>query len=100
MDASSDPQNLIQPLSIGNAVSAGLRLYRSHFKQYIQVALTATLWVLLPLLLAVPLILFFATVQSYYALLALIVPAWLALLIYCIARYMADSAAIVRLAFG
>ncbi|NJR64286.1 MAG: DUF975 domain-containing protein [Leptolyngbyaceae cyanobacterium CRU_2_3] len=100
MDSSSNPQGSIQPLNVGNAVSAGLRLYSSHFQQYIMVAFIATLWILLPLVVAGLIILFFATVQNYYALLALMIPAWIALLVYCLAQYMAGAAAIVRLSFG
>lgn len=40
----------IQPLSVGNVVSAGIRLYRSHLKDYFLVALIASLWLFLPLL--------------------------------------------------
>ncbi|MEH1942845.1 MAG: DUF975 domain-containing protein [Nostoc sp.] len=39
----------IQPLSIGNVVSAGMRLYRSHLKLYLKLALTAYVWALLPI---------------------------------------------------
>ncbi|BAZ83039.1 hypothetical protein PN497_00110 [Sphaerospermopsis kisseleviana CS-549] len=38
-----------EPLSIGNVVSAGVRLYRSHLKKYLQLALIAHLWVLVPI---------------------------------------------------
>ncbi|MEH2036554.1 DUF975 domain-containing protein [Nostoc sp.] len=38
----------IQPLSIGNVVSAAVRLYRSHLKEYFLLALKAYVWVLLP----------------------------------------------------
>lgn len=38
----------MQPLSIGNVVTAGLRIYRSHFKSYFLLALKAYLWVLVP----------------------------------------------------
>ncbi|NMF66880.1 DUF975 domain-containing protein [Brasilonema octagenarum] len=38
----------IQPLSLGNVVSAGLRLYRSHFKDYFLLALKAYVWLLVP----------------------------------------------------
>jgi hypothetical protein len=41
-------QGSIQPLSIGNVVSAGLRLYRSHLKTYFQLAAIANLWILVP----------------------------------------------------
>lgn len=37
-----------QPLSVGNVVSAGLRLYRSHLKDYFLLALKAYVWVLVP----------------------------------------------------
>lgn len=38
----------MQPLSVGNVVSAAMRLYRSHFKDYFLLALKAYLWVLVP----------------------------------------------------
>lgn len=43
---SNDP---IRPLSIGNVVSAGLRLYRSHLKQYFGLSVKAYLWILIPI---------------------------------------------------
>jgi hypothetical protein len=39
----------MRPLSVGNVVSAGIRLYRSHLKLYFTLALRAYLWVLLPI---------------------------------------------------
>jgi Membrane domain of glycerophosphoryl diester phosphodiesterase len=38
----------IQPLSLGNVVSAGLRLYRSHLKSYLQLSSLAYAWALIP----------------------------------------------------
>lgn len=38
----------MQPLSVGNVVTAGLRIYRSHLKSYFQLALKAYLWILVP----------------------------------------------------
>ena len=38
----------MQPLSVGNVVTAGLRIYRSHFKSYFLLAVKAYLWVLVP----------------------------------------------------
>jgi membrane-anchored glycerophosphoryl diester phosphodiesterase (GDPDase) len=37
------------PLSVGNVVSASLRIYRDHFKSYLGLALVASLWVLVPI---------------------------------------------------
>ncbi|MCC5643806.1 hypothetical protein LC607_12785 [Nostoc sp. CHAB 5824] len=39
----------IQPLSIGNVVSAAVRLYRSHLNTYLKLAAIAHLWVLVPI---------------------------------------------------
>lgn len=39
----------MQPLSIGNVVTAGVRLYRSNLKTYLKLAASAYLWVLVPI---------------------------------------------------
>ena len=39
----------IQPLSVGNVVSAAVRLYRSHLKTYLKLAAIAHLWILVPI---------------------------------------------------
>ena len=41
-------QNL-PPLSVGNVVSAGLRIYRDHFQSYFSLGFIAYLWVLIPI---------------------------------------------------
>jgi hypothetical protein len=41
--------NPIQPLSVGSVVSAGIRLYRSHLKEYFFIALKAYAWLLVPI---------------------------------------------------
>ncbi|MGC9526451.1 MAG: glycerophosphoryl diester phosphodiesterase membrane domain-containing protein [Limnospira sp.] len=38
-----------EPLSVGNVVSAGLRIYRDHFKLYYSLAFRAYLWILIPI---------------------------------------------------
>ncbi|MDJ0799586.1 MAG: DUF975 domain-containing protein [Calothrix sp. MO_167.B12] len=48
MSFNPHPSGSLQPLSIGNVVSAGVRLYRSHFKQYLSLTLRAFLWFFLP----------------------------------------------------
>jgi hypothetical protein len=37
------------PLSVGNVVSASLRIYRDHFKSYFGLAFVANLWLLVPI---------------------------------------------------
>ncbi|HEY9299952.1 MAG TPA: hypothetical protein VIQ31_27020 [Phormidium sp.] len=39
----------IGPLSLGNVVSAGLRIYRDHFKSYLGLSIKALLWALIPI---------------------------------------------------
>lgn len=41
--------HLMQPLSIGNVVNLGVYLYRSHLKLYFKLAVTAYLWLLVPI---------------------------------------------------
>lgn len=38
-----------QPLSLGNVVSAGLRLYRSHLKSYLELSFIGYAWILVPI---------------------------------------------------
>jgi len=96
------PHQPMGPLSVGNVVSTGLVLYRSHLKSYFAIALIATLWMLLPFLLIIPIVaLFFNQVlQVSTSTLGLIIPIWLALFIYCFANYLTNSALISRLGFG
>jgi hypothetical protein len=42
-------QKSLQTLSVGDVVSAGLRIYRDRFKVYYKLALTACLWLLVPI---------------------------------------------------
>ncbi|MEL6495381.1 MAG: DUF975 domain-containing protein [Cyanobacteria bacterium J06623_7] len=39
----------MKPLSVGNVVSAGLRIYRDNFKKYYRLALIGSLWGLIPI---------------------------------------------------
>ncbi len=39
----------MKPLSIGNVVSAGLRIYRNNFKKYFKLAFFGYLWILVPI---------------------------------------------------
>lgn len=90
----------IQPLSVGNAVSTGLRLYRSHLKPYFSVAVFATLWIVLPLLLVIPLVFLLVTKILDLSALWLIIPLWLVIFLYCLSQYLTNSALISRLGFG
>lgn len=49
MSGNRRPQGSIQPLSVGNVVSTGVRLYRSHFKSYLGLSAKAYLWILVPI---------------------------------------------------
>lgn len=88
------------PLSVGNVVSAALVLYRSHLKSYLGIALLATLWVMLPLLLIIPIAVLFATRVLELTALWFVVPIVLVLLVFCSAKYAINSALISRLSFS
>ncbi|HLP87628.1 MAG TPA: DUF975 domain-containing protein [Nostocaceae cyanobacterium] len=49
MSGSSGSPGHSQPLSVGNVVSAGLKLYRSHLKEYFLIALKAYAWLIVPI---------------------------------------------------
>ncbi|GFZ94059.1 hypothetical protein [Okeania sp. KiyG1] len=91
----------MEPLSVGNVVSAGLRIYRDHFMSYFRISLRATLWSFLPIvfaLLCIPLVFLSGDYTILFVLiLILIVPV---LFIYCAAKYFVNSALISRLVFG
>ncbi|KAM3090778.1 hypothetical protein ACKFKG_28230 [Phormidesmis sp. 146-35] len=42
------PASPLGPLSVGNVVSTGIRIYRSHFKQYLILSLITYLWIFVP----------------------------------------------------
>ncbi len=48
MSRSSNLSQPLGPLSVGNVVSAGLRIYRDRFKLYYGLALQASLWLFVP----------------------------------------------------
>jgi hypothetical protein len=49
MPKNPSPSQPTGPLSVGNVVSAALRIYRDRFKSYFTLALTAYLWLLVPI---------------------------------------------------
>ncbi|QKD83892.1 DUF975 domain-containing protein [Thermoleptolyngbya sichuanensis A183] len=102
LSPSSGPNSpdLTQPLTVGNAVNVGFRLYGAKLKPYLWLATRSTLWVLLPIMLAIALGLFYATTQRYFTTLGLVIPAWVVLMVFCSARSYSLSAAIARLGFG
>lgn len=97
----------MRPMSAGNVVSAGFRLYSSHLKPYLNISVKATLWAMLPwvtlMILLTAAFLPFALSQGQnfvsLILLLLIFP-WIGLAIYCGARSSLNSALIARLAYG
>jgi hypothetical protein len=87
-------------LSVGNVVSASLRLYLDHLKPYVGVALRATLWSLLPFLILLPIPILLISGQEAALVIGLLVLIWIPLVLYCSAKYTSNSALISRLVFG
>jgi len=99
MASSSDTQEPLQPMSVGNVVNTGFRLYSNNLKPYLTVAAIATGWALIPWVALGVIVVFYAVVQQFYSFLGLLIPAWIVLLLVCSTYYLADAAAIARLAF-
>ncbi len=90
-------------MSVGNIVSTGFRLYLANFLRYGLISLRASLWLLLPWVVAIAFILFAMVsglqIAQMDGLLAIAIPVLFVLLIFCSAQSMAEFAAIVRLAY-
>ncbi|MBD2460470.1 hypothetical protein H6G89_05375 [Oscillatoria sp. FACHB-1407] len=104
MSQNLSPISPLKPLNVGNVVSAGIVLYRSHLKSYMGVALQGALWSLLPFLALLPIGLLFYGLFSpdsgFPPLLWLLIPVWLFFLVFCFAKYLLYSALLARLAFN
>lgn len=83
----------IQPLSIGNVVSAGLRLYGSHLKSYLGLAFLAYTWLFIPVAAFSIIIILLRLPPLIYLLIP--VP-----FIYGLAKFYATLALISRLAYS
>ncbi|MEQ8381279.1 MAG: hypothetical protein RH949_02775 [Coleofasciculus sp. A1-SPW-01] len=100
MSQNPDPRQSMGPLSVGNVVSAGLVLYRSHLQMYLGIALIATLW------LAPANIILFLLSSAWSGIASPLLPSWLLFLIWIpliiwgLSKYLVNSALISRLAFG
>lgn len=100
MSQNLNPREPMRPLSVGNVVSAGLVLYRSHLQMYLGIALIATLW------LAPANIIFFLLSSAWSGIASPLLPSWLLFLIWIplmilgLSKYLVNSALISRLAFG
>jgi len=90
------------PLTVGNVVSAGLRIYRDRFKTLFGISIKATLWSLAPFVaLLIPIVLAFILGENSSGIvLFLFTLAWFVLLVYCAAKSFTNLALISRLVFG
>ncbi|MGI0486040.1 hypothetical protein ACN4EK_11430 [Pantanalinema rosaneae CENA516] len=104
----------MQPLSVGNVISASIRLYGNHLKQYLLIAVIAAGWSILPTIIdwGIQAIFFGSTLAQLSnpaaasnpagnpGILLLFRLAILALAIYCSAKYYLNLGLLSRLAFG
>ncbi|MBU7583123.1 MAG: DUF975 domain-containing protein [Nostoc sp. TH1S01] len=104
MSGNFDSPSPMQPLSVGNVVSAGVRLYRSHLKSYFSLAVIVCLWSMLPFLFFVPsgIILYVNLASGRNSPLNWLIVSLigLGLSIYALGKSLVNSATISRLAFG
>ena len=92
----------MEPLSVGNVISAGLRIYRDNFKKYFQLAFLGYLWIFVPIFIlgAIGTIAVGVLGQSAASsILVLLIVTAVACLIYGCAKYYAIAGLISRLAY-
>jgi hypothetical protein len=97
----NEPSNLKNPMSVGDILKTGWRLYIAHFSKYCLIALIATIWSLIPTVFN----LLTTFVPSYFgtsvppgiAILAFVV--WVAIAIYCGAQALGEFAGISRITY-
>jgi hypothetical protein len=103
-DQTRPPQGPMQPLNIGNVVNAALRLYQSRWQAYLGISLRAMLWLALPVLIFIGVGIVVAGMAFNDPTAAfLLVPLVLVLIpvyIFALAKSLANSTLIGRLAFG
>jgi hypothetical protein len=104
-DNSGSIQPPLQPMSVGNIVSAAFQIYRSHLKPYLGVTWRATLWILPPFLAVAALLglAVFAGTEgqtAWFGLIVLLIPVIIGLFIYCGAKAQMNMAIISWLAYG
>ena len=85
----------MEPLTVGNVVSTGLRIYRDRFVDYYKLAFFGSLWGLIPIYGVT-----FLNSDFDYLTRVLFVFLWFFVLIYSLAKYLAIMGLISRLAFG
>ncbi|MEH2455537.1 hypothetical protein [Nostoc sp.] len=94
----------IQPLSVGNVVTAGFRIYRSHLKSYFFLALIGYLWSLLPFLFFIPAVIALSWNLRFNnnSLLVWLIVVLIGLIVYfyALGKFLVNAAIISRLAFG
>ncbi len=95
----------MKPLSVGNVVSAGLRIYRDNFWKYFKLAFLGYLWMFFPLLILVIAgmllgAIFVGGSSGSVGIFILLLVAGLVSLLYSCAKFAAMSGLIARLAYG
>ncbi|KST62491.1 hypothetical protein [Mastigocoleus testarum] len=102
MTPNNSPES-IKPLSVGNVVTAGIQLYRSHLKSYFLLALIGNLWAFLPFIFIVPavsLLIFGATNGNNVVVASLVVMAiGTVIYFYSLGKAAINTGTISRLAF-
>jgi hypothetical protein len=107
----SEYSRLRESLTIGDIVSVAFAIARQRWKQHGGIALQATAWLFIPVIGAVLLSMGMplatmgrstarAGASGLSGIMALLVVVWLVSGLYCLGRYLANSALIARLAFN
>ncbi len=112
MNQSSNPSSDLSPsspsqysrlresLTIGEVVSVAFTIARQRWKQHFGIALQGTVWLFIPVVTIVLLVGMQSGSRGNSGLMVLLYVAWFVGMLYCLGRYLANSALIARLGFN
>ncbi len=90
-------------MAVGTIVGTAWRLYRSNFSQYLPLSLRGSAWLFLPTILLLAGLLWVLSqniaIDNLLGFLALLIPAWIVLALWCNAQSLGEFSAISRLVY-
>lgn len=106
VSSSADTDSVLtpaEPMEIGTVIATAWRLYRVNFKPYVMRSLYGSVWLIFPMAILLAGVLWMLhaelTVNDLEGPLALLIPAWIVLFLWCNAQSLGELSAISRLAY-
>ncbi|MGB3571046.1 MAG: hypothetical protein WA783_19250 [Phormidesmis sp.] len=98
-----DARSLRSPMEVGTIIGTAWRLYRSNLSRYLPLSLRGSAWLFLPVILLLVGLLWMLSqgvvIENLSGLFALLIPAWIVLVLWCNAQSLGEFSAISRLVY-